>query len=52
MLLLGGYLAFRAFPGPVLLLWLCNLTALVYTNRWKLRRSLKGVYEGYKQRAI
>jgi acyl-phosphate glycerol 3-phosphate acyltransferase len=50
MLTLGGYLTFRGFPGYMILLWLLNLLVLVYANRWKLLRSLKGFYEGYKQR--
>ena len=52
MSMLGGYLAFRAFPGYVIALWLCNLTVLVYTNRWKLYRSLRALYEGYMRRYI
>ena len=52
MCMLGGYLAFRAFPGSVVALWLCNLTVLTYANRWKLYRSLKSFYEGYKRRYI
>lgn len=50
MLMLGGYLSFRAFPGYVILLWLCNLLVMIHTNRWKLYRSVKAVYEGYKRK--
>jgi glycerol-3-phosphate acyltransferase PlsY len=51
MLILGVYLILRAFPGSVLLLWLSNLTVFTYTNRWKLYRSCKVVYECYWRRA-
>lgn len=51
MLLLGGYLALRAFPEHVILLWLCNLLLLAFTNRWKLLRSLKSLYDGYMQKS-
>ncbi len=50
MLTLGGYLTFRAYPMHVILLWLLNLLVLVFTNRWKLFRAMKGAYEGYKRR--
>jgi acyl-phosphate glycerol 3-phosphate acyltransferase len=51
MLMLGGYLTLRAFPGYVILLCMCNLLVFAYTNRWKLYRSARGLYEGYKQRS-
>lgn len=51
MLVLGIYLTLRAFPGSVLLLWLCNLAVFAYANRWKLYRSFKVAYECYWRRA-
>jgi glycerol-3-phosphate acyltransferase PlsY len=52
MLILGGYLTLRAYPGSVILLCLLNLLVLTYTNRWKLYRSLKGAYECHFHRYV
>lgn len=52
MLLLSGYLTLRAFSGPVILLCLLNLLVLVYTNRWKLYRSLREAYEWHWHRYV
>lgn len=52
MLLLGGYLTIRGYQAHILLLWLCNLTILAYTNRWKLFRSMTGFYNGIKKKFI
>jgi acyl-phosphate glycerol 3-phosphate acyltransferase len=39
--LMGVYLVVRAFPPPILLLWLLNALLLAFTNRMKIRGFFK-----------
>jgi len=49
MLLLAAYLVYRAFPLPILALWLANFLLLACTNRHKLYRLGKAALEKHRQ---
>ena len=50
MFALGIYLIIRAFPQYLIILWLCNLLLLTYTNKTKLHKLFKTIY--YKRNDI
>ncbi|HBG76124.1 MAG TPA: hypothetical protein DDW86_04115, partial [Clostridiales bacterium] len=46
--LVGIYLFSQNYPGYLILIWLCNLILLRFTNRAKLRRLVREMDEKYQ----